>query len=204
MIIPTVGSTCLYTFLAKFSSLDGVYKTKAETTFMDAIASGVDFVTNLYTPAGLAQSDFDSDYAGYTSDRVLVLESVSNNDLILHVPESALLNVPDSTIREYFPLLMVVNLGAHKNSQDILPLINNVKDLIQSNLGIEDPVSVMTNTQNKIYLTEDQYQTLETAREANINRLAPLSVQLRQALADNTILATKIAYYEGLIAQLGS
>jgi hypothetical protein len=171
---------------------------------MDAISSGVDFVDTLYTPAGLSQTDFDTDYANYVSDRVLVLESVSNSDVVLHIPESALLNVPDPTIREYYPLIMVVNLGAHRNTQDILPLIDNIKDLIRTNLGVEDPVSVMTNPENKIYLTEDQYQALVTAREANISRLAPLGVQLKQAQDMNIVLATKVAYYEALIAQLAS
>jgi len=197
-----VGATCLYTFTSSFATLNGVYRTRAETTFLDAVASGVDFVSNLYTPAGLSRTQYNADYSSYQSDMVAVIESVTNNSLVYYVPESILATVPDPTIKEYYPLILVANLGVQQNPQVVLPLIDAVKDKIQATLGTTDPVRVVTNPENKVYLTDSQYETLVAARAANIQALSPLSVQLQAANTQIAYLAAKVASYEALIAQL--
>lgn len=201
-MIPSVGATCSFEFTTPFATLNGVYRIRAETTFNDSIASGVDFVSNLYTPAGRSQADFNADFASYKTDRVTILESVVDNTVVYYTPESIFAKVPDPTVREYFPLVLVVDVGVQKNTQKILPLIDQVKDLIQATLGTTDPLRIITNPANKVYLTDAQYATLEAAREANIEELVPLSVQLKQEQDNNTFLAAKCAAYEALIAQL--
>lgn len=200
-MIPEVGATCSFAFIAKFAPLNGVFRIRAETTFADAVASGVDFISNLYTPAGLQLSDFNDDYSSYAQDRVAVLESVIDSSIVYYAPESIFLTVPDSTIKEFLPLILVVNLGIHENTQAIYPLLDQIKDLIQATLGTEDPLRVVTNPQNKVYLTSSEYDALVAAREANIQTLIPLSVQLRQLQTSNVILATKCSGYEALIAE---
>lgn len=202
-MIPSVGATCLFAFTSNFSSLDGVYRIRAETTFQDALSTGVDFVKNLYTPAGLSSVDFNIDYPSYLNDRVTILESVNDNSMVYYTPESIFQLVPDPTIKEYLPLVMVVNLGVQKNTQAILPLIDNVSDLIKSTLGTDNPLRIITNPENKIYLTDTQYQTLVDSRQVNIETLVPLSVQLREAQNNITYLAAKVAEYEALIANIG-
>ena len=164
-MIPAVGATCLYTLIPKFATLNGVYRNRAETTFLDAVASGVDFVANLYTPAGLSQTDFNIDYASYRQDAVIVLESVLDSSIVYYVPES-------------------------------------IFHTVQAQLGVTDPLRVVTNTSNKMYLTDGQYESITTARSTNIRVLSPLSVQLAQANKQIQNQAAKIAAYEALIAQL--
>lgn len=200
-MIPEVGATCSFTFIAKFAPLNGVFRIRAETTFADAVSSGVDFISNLYTPAGLQLSDFNADYNSYAQDRVAVLESVVDSTIVYYTPESIFLTVPDSTIKEFLPLILVVNLGIQENTQVIFPLLDQIKDLIQATLGTEDPLQVVTNPENKVYLTSAEYDTLVEARQANIQTLVPLSVQLRQEQIKRVILATKCSGYEALIAQ---
>lgn len=200
-MIPEIGATCRFVFTAKFSTLNGNYRTRAETTFKDAQLAGVDFVANFYVPAGLSQNDFNADYTSYVNDRIVVLESVNNSEVVYYVPESAFLEVPDPTIREYFPLIAVVDLGVQKNTQAILPLLDNIKDLIQSTLGTKEPLRVVTNSENKVYLTDAEYQDLLEDRQSSITELLPLSVQLKRALEEKAFLAAKVAAYEALIAQ---
>jgi len=69
-MIPNAGVTCLFEFISKFETLDGVYIVRATTTFADAVASGVDFFENLYSPAGLTRVDYAADYASYKQDKV--------------------------------------------------------------------------------------------------------------------------------------
>ena len=201
-MIPAVGATCLYTLIPKFATLNGVYRNRAETTFLDAVASGVDFVANLYTPAGLSQTDFNIDYASYRQDAVIVLESVLDSSIVYYVPESIFHTVPDPTINEYYNLVGVIQLGVFKNTSDILPALDSIKDTVQAQLGVTDPLRVVTNTSNKMYLTDGQYESITTARSTNIRVLSPLSVQLAQANKQIQNQAAKIAAYEALIAQL--
>ena len=202
-MIPSVGSTCLFEFISKFETLNGVYRVRSETTFMDSISAGVDFFKNLYAPAGLTQVDYTADYGSYKKDRVVILESVVDNTVVYYAPESVFGKVPDPTIREYFPLVLAVDLGVQKNTQAILPLVEFVEDKIRDSLGTTNPVKIITDPNNRVYLTDAQYATLEAAREANKVALATLSAQLRASEEQRIILAAKVAAYEALIAQTG-
>lgn len=199
-MIPDVGATCAFTFTSRFAVLNGVYRVRTETTFRDALASGIDFVTSFYIPAGLQQSDFEDDQLSYRQDRVVILESVINTNTVYYAPESTFATVPDATIKEYYNLILVSKLGVHQNTQVILPLLDQIKDLVESSLGIADPCYVTTNAQNKVYLTDAQYATLEATRQAQITQLIPWSVRYKQLQDQNTYLAAKVAAYEALLA----
>lgn len=203
-MIPEAGATCLFVFDARFAALDGIYRVAANTTFNGAMASGVDFVKNLYTPAGLSAADFQADFPNYKDNRVSILESVINKEVVYYLPESLFRLIPDPTIREYYPLVLAVDLGVQKNTQAVVPLIDSVKDLIQSHLGSTNPVRLITKTQNKVYLTDAQYADLEEARQEHIEEMVPLSVQIKTLQDQNTLLATKVAAYEALLIQLGT
>jgi hypothetical protein len=203
-MIPETGSTALFTFKLRFDSLNGVYRIRAKTTFRDAITAGVSFGSNLYVPAGLAASDFDTDYPTYLTDVVAVLESVRDTSVVYYVPESVFATVPDPTIKEYFPLNAVINLGVFSNTQAIYPLLDQIKDLVQSSVGVTDPLYLLTNPDNKVYLTDAQYAAVEEARQENTQKLVPLKVQLDQALLALQIMSTKVSLYEKLLAKQSS
>lgn len=199
-MIPQVDSTAAYTFKSKFETLNGVYRVRAETTFRDAVAAGVDFADNLYKPAGLSQTEYNSDYRSYANDKVAMLESVKDSSVVYYVPESIFLNVPDPTIKEYYPLSLVVSLGVFENTQVIYPLLDQIKDLVQAAIGVTDPLLLLTNPENRVYLTDADYTTLSAARDANTRTLVPLTVQIANLLEANAILAAKVAAYENRIA----
>lgn len=200
---PPAGTTCKFVFSPRFTSLDGVYRVRAQTTFKDAVDSEVDFVANLYDPAGLSVTDFNADYADYLNDVVLILEAVEDAAVTLYAPESLFAQVPDPTIREYLPLVLAVDLGVQKNTQAVLPLIEQVGDLIKSILGTTNPARLISSRQNKLYLTDAEYAVVEAARADNIRQLTPLRVQLKTLQDQNTYLAAQLKAYEDLIIAAG-
>lgn len=202
-MIPSAGTTCLFEFISKFDSLDGVYIVRATSTFSDATASGIDFFTNLYSPAGLTREIYVADYPGYKNDRVCTIESIADSSVVYYVPESIFGKVPDPTIREYFPLIMAVDLGVQKNPQAILPLMEQVGDLIKDIVGSENPLRIISDPNKKVYLTDAQYNLVETARLANKQAVVPLRARLRQEEDKVTVLAAKVAAYEALLVSLG-
>ncbi len=200
-MMPEVGAVCRFTFIPKFNTLNGVYRVRAETNFEDAIASGISLIDSLYTPAGLGQTDYNADYNSYLNTRLAVLESVLDSDVVYYTPESIFLTVPDPTVQEFYPLTLVVELGIQKNSQEILPLLDQIEDLIKATLGTENSLRVLTNPQNRVYLTQSEYDVLVASRQANINRLAPFSAQIQLLQQQNQYLAAKVASYEAKIIQ---
>lgn len=200
---PAVGSTCAFIFTTPFAALNGVYTVISQTPFLDCVKAGVDFAENLYVPAGLSANDYVTDYSTYTKDIVSVLQSVGNSSSVFYVPESIFGKVPDPTVREYLPLTLVLDLGVQSNTQMVLPLIDAVTDLTRASLGTTNPVRIITNSDNKVYLTDTEYAALETARAANKQVLSPLSVQLQAEKDKNAYLAAKVAAYEALIQHLG-
>jgi hypothetical protein len=200
-VIPLIGSTCAFTFTLRFSSLNGVYRVKAETTFKDAIKDGIQFTDTLYTQAGLSAADYANDVASYAHDQVCILESVVDKTILLTVPESIILGVPDPTIREYHSLMLVAALGPIANTQMVLPLLAQITDIIQATLGVTDPVRITANPDAKVYLTENQYAALQATRNANIRALAPLTVQIQTLQAQLTQATAKNAAYEALLAK---
>lgn len=203
-MMPEVGAVCRFTFIPKFNTLNGVYRVRAETNFQDAVASGINLIDNLYQPAGLESSDYNNDYNSYINDRLAVLESVLDTDVVYYTPESIFLNIPDPTVREFYPLTLVVDLGIQKNTQEIFPLLDQIEDLIKTHLGTENSLRVLTNPQNRVYLTESEYEVLLNERQANINRLAPFSTQIRILQQQNQYLAAKVQSYEAKIIQQSS
>jgi len=168
----------------------------ATMTFGTAVASGVNFVDSIYTRAGLSSSDFDVDYPSIKNDQVYLLKSVSNSDVLLHMPGSFFRLVPDPTVREYYDLMLVLPMGAFSNTQVVLPVVQQATDLIQSQLGISTPPSVLSDSTRKVYLTESEYEVIQAARDANKVALAPLSVQIEELRRINQQQAVLIQEYE--------
>ncbi len=200
-MILNIGTTYSFTFVTDFQSLDGIYRVRAETTFSDCISSGVDFVSNLYVPAGRTSDDFKNEFVNYKNDKVAVLELVANSSVIYYVPESIFLNIPDPTVREYYNLNLLVKLGAFERVESILPFVESVQDLLSSELGVTDTIKVITNSKRKIYLTQAEYQNLVNERDQNINRATSLRVQLVNKEKEIAYLRSLVSSYEALIKQ---
>jgi len=196
-MIMQAGTTYAITLIAKFNgTLDDNYTVVMTTTFEDAIASGVSFVDKLYKPAGLTSSDYNADYNNLTHNTVYVCQSVSDSTVLLYVPEYVISGIPDPTVRAYNRIILLVDLGVQQNDSKITPLISLFSDQVAAYIGMTNAVTPVTNSANKVYMTDAQYTSYRSALDANTTSLPSLTAQIRTLTAENNDLRDRLAAYE--------
>lgn len=202
-MLPHVGTRCKFALTTKFASLDGVYEVVSLGSFDDLIASGVDFVAKLYTPAGLAQADYIADYATYVGGVVCQVSPVSDSSTTYYFPEAILQLVPDPTVQKYQKVYIAALLGEFQDTSKYLWLKGEIDALISSVTGTTNQTRFMANPDNDVWLTQEEYDVIDAARKANIQAVNPIYLQLQNALALNTALQARVAALESAIIASG-
>ena len=201
MYLPKIGSTCLFSLTPKFETLNGVYSVTALATFNN-LAVKVNFVDDLYTPAGLTQQDYIQDFSSYQNTTVAVVSPVSDATTTYYFPEPIIAKVPDPTVQKYSRIYLDILIGPFKDTAVLQSLATQIGQMVTNTTGVTNPVRVLANPKNDVWLTESQYQALETQRQANIKQADSLYTQLQNALALNTTYQSKIAALEEIILQM--
>lgn len=180
--IPYVGTFCKFTFTEQFQKLDGVYNVTQVLSYDQALSDDIDFAKNLYAPAGLDESKYDTDVKLYKGDDVLVLVSTVDSTT-LYVFSSLVLNVPDPTVKQYDHLVLVGSLGYFKDISEISWILEEVNNTIIAVTGSDGYVDTIVDPSVKrVWLTDSEYKTLESDREAKVQKLNPLRLQYAQLL----------------------
>lgn len=179
-MLPPVGTTCLFTFTKAFSLLNGVYKTLSIMTFEAALTNNVNFLTSLYTPAGLNQSDYENDYATYRGQNVVEVQSVLDSSTILYIPEPIIALNPDPTVQKYQQIYYSVMIGAFKDPNVYTHIKTQLDDIVSSVTGVTEGGKWLADPAADEYLTEAEYEALDAARKANVKSIKSLRVQLEE------------------------
>lgn len=179
-MIPNTGSWAKFTFINKLASLDGIYQITSMESFQTAINRGVDFKSLLYSPAGLGDTDWQTDYANYTNDDVYWLQPTDNTKSQIPVPRSALAKLPDINVGSYIPLMLRVDVGLYKSPDELQYLADQISDIVSATTGETSSVIWTSRQSGTVYMTDDDYKALDTARKAKAQQLTPLITQVYQ------------------------
>jgi len=202
-MIPPVGATCLFTFSTPFASLNGVYTIIKTMTFETALATGVDFVASLYTPAGRTSSDYAAEYTNFANQTVLQLQGVGlQNAPTYYAPLGTLLQIPDPTVKRYADIYMAIHIGPFPDETVYTWLKGQIDDLVASVTGNLDTVQFYSNPADDVYLTEGQYNTLQSQRAAAVVTVNPLTTQIQSLVTQLDALQTQIAAYQATLITL--
>ena len=177
-MLPHIGTVCKFTLTTKFTTLNGIYNTLSLATYDSLIADGVDFVKNLYTPAGMAQSDYLTDYTNYKGGDVVVVSPVTDSTITYYFPESIIALMPDPTVRKYSQVGLWIPIGAFKDPSNYTFIKDQVSDLVASVTGEANTAYFAADPNEAVYLTESDYETLDTTRQKNIKTIQPLTTQI--------------------------
>ena len=189
MIYSAVGCTCALTLGKGFNTLNGKYYVSLEMSFKDAVASGVDFVSTLYTPAGKTSSDYNTDYASYADDMVLVCSPVADRTKSYYIPTSLLLAPPDPTVKTYYNRLAVIDLGILEDPNTLQPLIAQLGAVATAQTGILNCIMMSAVTASPVYMTDTEYQAHKASLAANLSTVTNSVMEvlsLKKQLADAT------------------
>lgn len=203
-MLPHIGTTCLFKLTTKFASLDGIYTVNALAAFDDLIQSKVDFVTNLYTPAGLSKTDYATDYSTYSGSVVAVVSPVSDSTITYYFPEAVIRLMPDPTVKKYQNVYMAILIGAFKDTNTYTWIKTQIDDIVSSVTGTTNQTRFLANPDNDIWLTDSEYEALEATRAANIKAVVPLYEQLQTALTANAALQARIKALETALIASGA
>lgn len=197
-ILPSIGAEGAWQLKAPFDekiSSELSYKCVAIRKISEMVTTGIDVLNTHYIPNGLLKTDYDADVIVDAS----VVTLVSSSGSWVFVPTTYILGWPSADSVPYAVVAMGVVLGALPNTVDASFLIDKVKNVIRANLGNEPEILLMTVSETTMK-TQEQHESLEAARQANITETMTdyNAVQVLQAQLDaaNETIRQLMEYYE--------
>lgn len=205
MFLPHIGSTCLFTLTPKFSSLNGVYTVTALAAFNDLVSNAnINFVQNLYTPAGLTRQDYINDFNSYQNENVAIVSSVEDASTTYYFPEAIIATVPDPTVKKYPNYYFGILIGPYQNENVLQDLASQIGEMVTNTTGVTNPVRYLYDPAKSTWLTASQYQALEEERQQNIKQADSLYTQLQNALSTISTLQSQVDTLQQVIVQLST
>lgn len=195
----------------------GVYRVDKILSYKDVLSSGIDVYNNLYAPIGVAKSVYDKDEPSFQNTMFYKLVDPRNEDIVIYMPLSFVNGVPDGSIARYDKLILGINLGVFSDLEMVTDLIMILTDLLEVKYGIKadgkqfpaDKELVQINRYDDVYLTTDEYNTLNDARK-DVADAAPkdnllnklFASEMNQLRLENDSLRSKIDAYETVIKNI--
>lgn len=199
--LPHVSNICKFTFVEKFSALNGVYRVVKKMTYEQARTENIDFYKFLYNPVGLTKEDYSKDLDNYVNDTVLQLIDLKQQNTI-YLYTSLLKSVPDPTVKTYDQVILGINLGYFKNATDYEWIKSEFVEYIKQRLGSDGDAKFFAKQENKVWLTDQEYQQIEDKRKTNIKNA--MSVFQKNEELQNEIINLRniIKTYDDLLTRV--
>ena len=197
--LPSINSTCAYTFTTEFIALNGIYTLTELTSYSESLLLGTDYIKQLYTPAGVAESQFIVDAANYKNDVVLFL-TPANGGTDICVPVSLLTNIPDPMVGCYNKLAIGVSLGLFDDQTRLQWVIDELNTIVSGVIGVSSPVKLYSL--GITYMSVDDYNAMEATRDSARSAYNTLYQQLQEQIALTQAAQNLNTYYEQTLIAL--
>lgn len=189
-----------FSFITSFNSLDGIYKVLRIESYESIVAEGIDLFASLYESNGLTITAFETDIATIRDKRIFKLQSVSDPNVIIFIPEHIQSTIPDVSVQQYMQLGITCNIGIHGDATEVQTLKNEIEQTIAAMIG--EANSAVIYKIKDIWLTDSEYATIEANRAANVTTVSNAFTDKVALQLEVDRLRTKIIYYEDLIKSL--
>jgi hypothetical protein len=201
--LPTINSTCAYTFTGAFQALNGIYTLGEMMSFNEALASGVDFIDNLYIPAGLTAAQYTTDAVNYKNDTILCLTRTNTTAVPTYMPASLLATVPDPMIGCYNNLALGIVLGLFADQTQLTWIVNEINNIVAATVGISAP-SIKLYSLGTQYMRVVDYEALVAQRTDAITPYATLYQKLQDQIALTEAAQNLNVYYKNTLLALAA
>lgn len=196
LIIP--GITYKLTFDDSFAELNGLYTVLQLLSHEEMIELDVS-VESTYEALDIA-ADFVIDKKNYIDKTYIKIKSITD-ETVYYISEVMLTHIPDFTAQKYYKLGLAVDLGVYSHEDDIGGLSLTVKNLLTNNYGITSTPVVMIHG-NSVWLTDDEYSDIRTARENNKGEITNIYVINKKLSDENSELRQRVATLETMLISL--
>ena len=189
-----------FTFKNIFSSLNGIYRVESISSYAELLKNNIDIYKLTYKEYGATDDMFRTDLDKIRSGNIAKLVLITDEKVIIYIPEHIFDKVPDGSVQKYLKLGLVISLGIFDNAEDLNTIKDEVDQIVSSMIGIEDKTTIFTV--NNVWMTSDNYKILDDNRNTAITRISNHFTDKRGLLKEIDSLKTKIAYYENLIKSI--
>ena len=200
MLTPSVGTAYNFTFTVPFNVLNGIYVVQAIYNYEETVANLID-LSSLYTEVNKTAEDFNKDLPTIKSGKIYKLSSTTKN-LIKYIPEHLQELEPNANVKEYMRLAIGVDLGMFDNMNDVNYVINTLKAILSSGVGIT--TTPIVSSLNKEWLTVDAYNAYEHTRATNKTKMVNLYTENKKLQEELEAAQTKITAYEKTLISLSN
>ena len=183
-IIPTIGSQGYYQIATPFDRLivpSMRYTCQAVRTLKHYIAEGQDPYTLFYSPNGLTQADFDTDFL----ENMSIVGLQAETGPLIYVPARYILTYPLLDGVAYREMMLGVALGSIPEAMDLSAISTRISNIVQESLGIT-PIITPVQISATAIVSTDTDSRLTAARQALISLQISDStrVTMLQAIVD--------------------
>lgn len=196
-MLPTVGEVCKFNLKPRFSDLSGIYRVLSIHMLTDLIDQGIDLFKSVYKRVGLSETDYETDYDEFKHQLFYKLQDVTDEENVIYLSSFFNASIPDPNVHEYLKLAFAVNIGVF----DDVDKINWIKDQIQQSLAYitGDDVAPDLFELAPVWLTETEYEAIETERQNNISEVSNHFTDKLKLIEENNRLRALVASYEQTI-----
>lgn len=198
MAIITTGWTYKFTFKPKFSKLDGIYTITKIYSWAEVLNEQLSLFDLLYAPLNIPETEYNEDIKTYKNEDILKLVSPADGTEV-YTPASILSHYPVYPIKEYYNLVLFINLGIYNEEHGLDFLQDQVGEEVKKTLGIADAPKLVAT--NKVYLTEPEYEALKQERKERADLVLNWFSSLKKLEKENNLLRAQLGAYRKLVEE---
>lgn len=196
-IVPRVGLSGQFLIKPPFNfslSNELEYTVIAVTSVSGMLAEGKD-PWKVYQAVGASEAVFEADRSANRT--IMTLQSGHGETYV--IPTSAVQMLPVADGVRYVSSSLMVLLGALPETHDLTGLMEDVRDLIESRLGIASAVEALVTSAPTI-VSHDEHAAIEVARDAKITERLTGAARLAEAQRNFDLLQARYLKLEAWVA----
>jgi hypothetical protein len=161
-VTPPIGAKGLFKVRSPYVvSASAVYWVGAVRTYEELIAAKIDPLTQVYTPVGMGQADYNSDII--EGAQVITLLSFVRPPL--HIPDTYILEYPNMSIVPHSWIVCTVSCGILPDTYDLARMQQTVAIAVSEYTGVQANVTISTAPTTDS-VTEAAYLEAKAVRDA--------------------------------------
>ena len=227
----TLGKIYRFSFVKDFADLGysrdpesenhsvycGVYRVDKIMSYKDVLSAGIDVYNNLYAPISVSKDVYNKDEPTFQNTMFYKLVDPRDEGKVIYMPLSFVDGTPDGSIARYDKLIMGINLGVFSDLQMITDMITLFTEMLEVKYGIkadgiqfpEDKELVQLQRYDDVYLTTEEYNLLDEARQSVIENASSTEFldrvfesEMNTLRTENASLKARLEAYEQAITNI--
>lgn len=200
--IPSVGDEGFFRFKEPLTSYIGnlfnleIETVKIKVTSVISLNDNIkgdfkDPFTNLYLPAGLTELDYKQDLKNDIPLVAFTFIDSFGTDVYFRVPLNYIEGLPDTSSVNYINRVLVLNLGMLPEGLDLGAYYEDIKDYIETRLGVEPVIKDVTTGRPEV-VDVDTHELRENVRTSRASVFLTTALQLEQLQMVHTSVLNRL------------